>query len=400
MMKACDFVNDGTSTATSIATSITTSITTSTSTGVMEKDPFLTEMDLLVFDSHAPTLFELARETNWDELLYRVEMMPSCFIREQTDPIMEDGDTLLHLVAGMDNVPISVVETIVRHTITKESNLASLRNQSQQTPLHVAVSLIPERTEVIQCLYQACPESVHARDSQQLRPIDIITERIIMLEEVIKYSTKDVKKDWQDMICSFWQSVSVLVGATPSTTKHHSRLNESHTQATTLLLHSCLQSKDVPFALTERAMTHSKAQLLLPDDNGDLPLHIVSRIPPQVQSHTRSSLDDYDQDQDDESESESDNGEDDFLNRVISLYPAAAFRYNNEQQLPLIVAIQAGRKWASGISSLLQANPGAIEDVQLPLNVFPYLLELLLSSRQDTTFRILQSQPELFLHNT
>lgn len=360
--------------------------------------------ETLILSDHqgVPTLFDLVREERWEVMSERLENTPPIVVRDQTDPSDNEddapGDTILHVVAGMERVPVQVVEKIISRILTIESSIASLRNCLQQTPLHIAVFSIPERTDVIERLYHACPENVQARDALRLRPIDIITERIIMLEEVIKYSTRE-EVDWDGMIKRFWESVGVLVGASKSGQCSKDGNDDETTRTTSpLLLHACLRSKDVPFALTDRAMKHNKGQLELVDDNGDLPLHTVSRIPPPVRRRATSNPEEEEDDDDDSDDEDDDNGEGDFMNRILSAYPQAAAQYNHAHQLPLIVAIESGRKWNSGISRLLEVYPSAIQDAHLPLNIFPFMFERL-SSQPDITYRILQSLPDVFLYN-
>jgi hypothetical protein len=354
-------------------------------------------------DGRGPFLFYLARRAKWDDLISRLEITPPDVIREQNDPISEDGEeinSLLHIVAVMENVPLKVVETILDRTSRQQdtidgesvSSIGARKNQLQQTALHLAVMSMPERTDIIECLYHACPESVHARDYLRLRPIDIITQKIIMMEEVIKYSRMNEEEECRKMLGGLWRSVSVLVGATGTRQEHGIRENNASIEPT-FLVHCCLRSKEVPFALTERAMKHNKQQLAAPDANGDLPLHVVARIPPLVQ---RTAQAPSTEDEDEEDERDDDEG--DFLERVIDLYPEAACHFNNEQQIPLVVAIQAGRKWNSGLSLLLQVNPGGIEEARIPLNVFPFFLELL-CKQTSTVYQVLQSQPGLFLYS-
>lgn len=393
-------------------------------------------------DDGGPVLFHLARNEKWEELIDRLNDTSPDVIREQTDPVSEDEeekDSILHIVAVMESVPVKVVETILDRTsssrggrrqqpaassrgeqeecVSSMSSLAAKQNHLQQTPLHLAVVSMPERTDVIERLYQACPESVHARDALRLRAIDIITQKIIMMEEVIKYSRRNEEEECQKMLNCLWKTVRVLVGAT--TTSSRVRIANSDISSTstagvannsdnamvgvvaepTFLVHACLRTKEIPFALTERAMKHNQDQLAAPDVNGDLPLHVVARIPPPVKgSSTAQTTSSTTPPQDDEDGEENDEDEGDFLERVIHLYPNAAFHFNNEQQIPLTVAIQSGRRWNSGISLLLQVNPSGIEEVRFPLNVFPFLLELL-CKQPSTMYQVLQSQPGLFLYS-
>jgi hypothetical protein len=366
-----------------------------------------------------PFLFHLARQQRWDDLIGRLDTTPPGVIREQTDPIAEEDDeeerdSLLHIVSVMETVPLKVVETILDRTSSSPQNqdasgdesssilpsLAARKNHLLQTALHLAVVAMPERTDVVEYLYHACPASAHARDALRLRPIDILTQKIIMMEEVIKYSRRNEEAECRKMLDGLWRTVSVLVGAT-GRRQDCSGANgggagsgggggagENNAMEPKFLVHACLRSKEVPFALTERAMKHNQDQLATPDANGDLPLHVVARIPPPVNRRTAQT--------ETEDENENDDDEGDFLERVIDQYPEAAFRFNNERQIPLIVAIRSGRKWNSGISLLLQANPGGIEEARIPLNVYPFFLELL-GKQTSTIYQMLQSQPGLFL---
>jgi len=82
----------------------------------------------------------------------------------------------------------------------------------------------------------------------------------------------------------------------------------------------------------------------------------------------------------------------DFLYRVLTLCPAAAAQWNKEHQTPLYVAIHCGRKWNSGIRRLLDANPAAIGNIQLPRRLFPFLLAKL---KPSTLFGVINASPDL-----
>ena len=350
-------------------------------------------------DDDGAILFHLARQERWEQLLSRLKSVSPEALWHSTDPTSEyddEQDNILHAVTGILNVPVGIVQAILdRATATNDrkshntystmqcnidltsTNLAAKRNHLQQAPLHVAVVTMPERTEIIECLYRACPDSVQARDSLRLRPIDILTQKIIMMEEVIKYARKKhEKEEGKEMLNGLWDAVHVLVGAN---------------SGSTYLVHACLRTKEVPFALTERAMKYNEEQLALPDSNGDLPLHVVSRIPPPIHPRSQAASS---EETSQEVETEDDEG--DFLERAIGLNPEAAYRFNNDQQLPIAVAVRAGRKWNSGIFDLLRANPSGIEGLHLPLNLFPTLIELL-TFQPSTLFRMLQSLPGLFM---
>jgi hypothetical protein len=87
------------------------------------------------------------------------------------------------------------------------------------------------------------------------------------------------------------------------------------------------------------------------------------------------------------------------LERVLALYPDAACIFNDDQHIPLMVAIQAGRFWQSGVFRLLETNPAGIQELRLPTTVYPYLFEHL-ADHPDIAYRIIQSMPGMFLGRT
>lgn len=185
--------------------------------------------------------------------------------------------------------------------------------------------------------------------------------KIIMAEEVVKY----VNNTGEALLDELWETASILARYA------NSRQGQLELQPT---LHACLKIFDFPFALKERALKRYYQQLTKPDAAGDLPLHVIARQTPPIESGVD---EDY---------------ELDFLNRVLMLCPAAAAHWNNEHRTPLYVAIQSGRKWNSGVQRLLDANPAGMGNVQLPRACFPYLLEKL---KLSTLYGIIVAQPEL-----
>jgi len=337
-------------------------------------------------------LFVLAQIGNWDEFLSHLERLDPAEIRDTArtwDPL-ESGDSILHAAVYGDDVPLTVIQGILEMTSEDDSdrstrNMTSIQNRCHQTPLHVAVMNIPTRSDVIQCLYDADHETALIRDDRQLRPIDEITTKIIMMEEVLKYTPNDDRMIYEQKLDSLWASASVLVGAAVAGSKEsHATDSIRPNENSTLLVHACIQSRDVPFALTERAMKNNMEQLSIPDRNGDLPLHLVSRIPPRIVPV----LDDSRGENEETSRHDDDEG--DFLQRVSDFYPGAACTFNQHQQLPISVAIQAGRLWHSGVFQLLQANPDGIQEVCLPPVIYPYLFQRL-ARHPDLVYLILQS---------
>lgn len=358
-------------------------------------DPALLEAGSDTSDESIIMLFFLARIGNWDELLVRLHgggVTPE-EIRNATGPLVasEYGENILHIVVSNSGVPLTVVQAIVDLDASSPSEgapcVVMAQNDRNQTPLHLAVMNNSTRPDLIRCLYDSNPESVKLRDDRQLRPIDEITTKIIMMEEVLKYSQENDKPDYKQKLSYLWETAAVLVGAEiGGNGPREEDLQNSVLRRRLFIVHACIRSREVPFALTERAMKYNSEQMTLPDENGDLPLHIICRVPPRVQPAR----------EEEEAHENQDDDEGDFLERVLCLNPNAATCFNNDQQIPLVVAIESGRLWRSGCLCLLEAHPDGILETRLPSSVYPYLLERLLAERPDTAYRMVQSMTDIF----
>ena len=134
-------------------------------------------------------------------------------------------------------------------------------------------------------------------------------------------------------------------------------------------------------AQTLGASNLTPPQLKEPNFEGDLPLHVVARLSPPPKGE----------------EEEEDDDEGDFLDRVVSLYPGAASKWNRQGQIPLMLALQSGRTWNSGIRRLLEAHPAGIDDLQLPPRLYPILFERVIHANQlSTLYGLIQAKPEIF----
>ena len=143
-------------------------------------------------------------------------------------------------------------------------------------------------------------------------------------------------------------------------------------EATVLpFLHTVLQSPNLPLALVERALRRFANQASLPDTQGNLPLHFVARRFPDEEM--------------------------DFLDKVLTTYPVAAQTKNKVGQLPFHLAVQAQRRFDSGIESLLTVDPGPLADVELSQGVLPLVLADWFSrGRTRFAYVLIKSNPEMF----
>jgi hypothetical protein len=319
------------------------------------------------FSTEARNLFLLGKQGNaWVDLAQKLQSCSVEVIINARDETNAEGASLLHVVLSRSNVPLSLIESILALAGGPPS-IATLKNNMQQIPLHTAIHCIPERTEIVKCLVQAAPESIRQRDYLYIRPIDILCQKVIMMEEIAKYSHQND----EDVIEKLWDTAYVLAHA--SCWASNSEESETHSIDRQPIVHSCLRSFDFPFALKERAMDRYESQLRQPDSNGDLPLHIIARLPPRGEDNEDDELD--------------------FFHRVLSLYPKAALSVNKQQQTPFSVAVQSGRTWNSGLSRLLEENPAAIDGLQIPINLYPIILARL---RFRAIYGMVTAKPDMF----
>lgn len=126
----------------------------------------------------ARNLFHFAKINAWDELI-------GCLSNYSADTMLHACDqangyenaSLLHVVLSSEEVPLRVVREILDSSCNPTS-MVSDTNAMKQTPLHIAIHFIPERTEIIECLVRVAPAIISFRDHLNLRPIDILLQKV------------------------------------------------------------------------------------------------------------------------------------------------------------------------------------------------------------------------------
>jgi len=104
-------------------------------------------------------------------------------------------------------------------------------------------------------------------------------------------------------------------------------------------------------------------QLGIEDSNGDLPLHVIARTPPDTSGANEPFP----------------LSEDALalcpIEEMIRIRPSATRVVDRKGDLPLRLAISAGRGWKSGVRDLLKAHPAALHDEDtLPIGAIPHIL--------------------------
>lgn len=331
----------------------------------------------------AESLFPLARAKRWTKLMEEMKDIQSDILRNRVEDV-EEGMSLLHTVlsSGDAKVPVEVIKCIIERSsrgvndydsgdnndaVGVASSMAMLTDNHGDTPLHKCVYCMPERDDIAAYLVQQAPAAVLARNRMNYLPIDLLSNRIIMKEEVTKYSDKTSLKDEMERM---WKTVLCLTHSSRPATVHFRQP----------LVHSCLVSPAFPDSLLHRAVQRYPEQLRIPNQNGDLPLHLAAKLPPPTQDED-----------DDASGTESD----DVFIFLLIRYKEATSVLNHQGLSPLALAIQFGHGWQSGtIRSALDVCPEAVGQLNLPPKVLPFLLERLVNeNRLKATYGVLQAVP-------
>ena len=242
----------------------------------------------------------------------------------------------------------------------------------RRTPLHVAVDRRDPRPDMIRWLSDTAPELVNVREDALL-PIEILSNHILTKEEMQKYRSNGRTSD------ANWECVGIL--APYYSTRYRG-------QPTPPTLHACLAAPDCcPASLLERALRRYQDQALVPDAQGNLPLHIV--LSPSA--------------------ADEDYFDVHFVREVLRVAPEATQRVNGDGCLPLDIAILAsGRRHelSEGQDRWRQAllladlarwhKPGLDLRGRLPQKYYYYLFsEILQRSSPEATFRLLQTSSNL-----
>ena len=354
-----------------------------------------------VLDPYVSSLLDMVLQERWEEINMNMSSP------QESLPLKSLG-VLLCAACILPEIPLESFQSILA---VGGSEAASFTDNNERTPLHIAIlEAADSRPELIQLLVDSAPEAARQRDMEGLLPIEILTQKILMKEERLRYTThhpvstrtgRDLEANWQCayiLVKADQGKRRQEVASSPTSEIYikqvtglsiHGDDNEDKVDvddgegnnnvaivpARQLMLHACLKANDIPLALIERAMKRYHDQLDEIDELGDLPLHLVA------------------------AQGQAADDADDLLGEILNTYPPAACVRNKHGALPLDLATASGRRWETGIEKLLQVNPEALMEStasNIPDNLFPLIFDTLL--QHDATslvFGILTAKPGL-----
>jgi hypothetical protein len=211
-------------------------------------------------------LDSLIRLRDWEQLQVRIRHDAHTVLLKEQPPTTNNNNTdlrplgkVLASVASIPCVPSQIFEVVVQ---VAGPTALMYTDENGRTPFHEVQKYL-DRPDLTRIILQACPDIVHVRDEDGLRGIDILTQKILMKEEHLRY-LKD-KACPQDH-----QSLADCVECARLVTIHHGEEHGNNNFNMPMLHACCLAHGDVPLSLVERTLRRYGAlQALVRDHLGN-----------------------------------------------------------------------------------------------------------------------------------
>lgn len=163
---------------------------------------------------------------------------------------------VLGVASASSSVPLELFTTVIK---VAGSDCLLYTDDGRRTPFHMALMHL-DRPDITKALLDACPRLVHFRDVEGLRGIDILTQRLLMMDERMRYLKQRTTA----------QALAECVECARLVTIHHGN-NETERDYNLPILHACcLARSDVPLSLLERTIRRcGSEQACLGDAQGN-----------------------------------------------------------------------------------------------------------------------------------
>jgi hypothetical protein len=226
------------------------------------------------------------------------------------------------------------------------------------------------------------------RSLGRVSPLICENIRFILLIKTIK----DLQAPKMERLRDLWDKTCIICYAAQSPSMYHPICESKLWRP----LHSLVtvggnkQVQCPTIALWLAIHLYSRHELSLPDEEGNLPLHLASANaempilpllmkeldPLRETSHSATQL-------------------------LVQAYPEAARVGNNVGQLPLHIAISTGKPFDTVISTLLRAAPETVEQID-PLTCLPPVLQAAATRKcpLSVLYELLRAHPEVVLLNS
>lgn len=221
-----------------------------------ETEPAPEERKIQQYFVHLESLINLEQ---WDGLTEQLQQADA-ILTQPTNNLRLLGAVLAN-AACRPTVPIDVFEVAIAKGGEDALNFT---DENGRTPFHEVQKNL-DRPDITRLLLEACPRLVNIRDEEGLRGVDILTQKILMKEEHLRYLKDNASP--QDH-----QSLADCLECARLVTVYHGVSGENIQQEARQLdlpmLHACCMARgDVPLSLVERTLRRYGALQVCVKDN-------------------------------------------------------------------------------------------------------------------------------------
>ncbi len=281
------------------------------------------------------------------------------------------GSTPLHLLCE-NRCSVDAIRVILETKAGMESVLQEDR-RFHQTPLQ----LLHARTKGPQ--FNRSMNDLQSKLRRQQEQKDTQTSSIISLQEQQQTTTPNWPDGLHQSLLEFWHKAVLLVLA-----EFHLLRSSSNRPATFLpsmdqsdsshVVHACLGIARCPPSVLKLAMLLHPEQLLLPDEDGRLPLHIAAS-----KLYHDSSINDI------------------FID-LINACPQAAQHRDAHQVIPLQLCGACG--WNERLARLVLANPLGLTAMDFDDALYPRIwARMALRRNCSALFELIREKPNIFVRH-
>ena len=167
---------------------------------------------------------------------------------------------------------------------------------------------------------------------------------------------------------AFWQKVKILV-----LTEYLGRSLKREDLENPGVAHACIAIQSCPPSVLEFVVLLRAEELLLPDMNGQLPLHIAATV-----------------------------SDESTLCDVLAGQPDAACFHDRSRRLPLEIYLRRNSEvgWSGALEQLISANPLALEALDLDRRFYPLIWSKMISKKDiNAVFETIRGNPSLLSEN-
>lgn len=199
-------------------------------------------------------LFDLVNTEDWRRLLERLHEAPTVLSLPES---FRRLGAVLGAASYAESVPLEVFTTVLQVAGTAS---ASYTDAGLRTPFHMAL-MYRDRPDITRTLLDAAPNLIHLRDVEGLRGIDILTQKILMKEEHLRYLKDRATVADHQSLSDCWECARLV------TILHHGNQRKDNLP----MFHACCLARgDVPLSLVERTIRRcGEEQACVQDDQGN-----------------------------------------------------------------------------------------------------------------------------------